>query len=105
MSAGVLERVIPGLDDSPPIDMPPLNIVKCQCSESCPFSGPCELEATGDDLLCTPCRKALEAMAAYRAGMFSQSIFQLIRRGPMIHCHRCDPEFDKVGDDDATSSS
>lgn len=104
VSTGVLER--PKLDHSPPIDMPPLNIVKCQCDMSCPSSGPCELEADGDDLLCGKCRDAIEKIKEYRAGLFTSSmgpLASIANRRSFLHCHRCDPEFDNNGDDDATS--
>lgn len=108
MSAGLLERVIPGLDDSPPIDMPPIDIIKCQCSDSCPLSGACENEATGDDLMCDPCRKAMEDLKKFKERLFTASMgpfARIMASRPLPHCHKCDPEFDKVGDDDAPSSS
>jgi hypothetical protein len=95
MSTAVIERV-PDLDYSPPIDMPPMDIVKCQCEESCPQSGPCDLEATDDDLLCTPCRKAAERRADYLEWVAGRLIFQATRDvgNDSPHCHLCDPEFE-----------
>jgi hypothetical protein len=74
-----------------------MNVIKCQCEESCPLSGPCELEATGDDLLCEVCRKAVEAAKMARDGVFS------VLNPYEPHCHKCDPEFEKDGDDCAPS--
>jgi hypothetical protein len=70
------------------------------------MSGPCELEATGDDLLCTECRRALERIAAYKAGIFSVALSPLIAvlaRRSVAHCHQCDPEFDKEEDGNASN--
>jgi hypothetical protein len=110
VSTETIERVnvTPRLNDEPPVDMPPMNVIKCQCSQSCPASGPCELEAEGDDLLCGPCRKAIKSIEMYRAGVFgSATAFVAVTglRRVALHCHRCDPEFDQNGDDDAASGS
>jgi hypothetical protein len=107
MSAGVLERTRPDLDDSPPIDMPPLNVIKCQCDMSCPASGSCELEADGDDLLCHKCRDAIEKITAFRSGIFTAAMGPLANiaaRRSALHCHKCDPEFESDGDDDDGSN-
>jgi hypothetical protein len=99
LSTGVMER--PVLERPPMIDMPPLNVIKCQCAESCPSSGPCDNEATGDDLLCDECRKAIEQINLFREGVFSAMFISV--EETLSHCHECDPEFNRDGDDGAPS--
>lgn len=93
----------PQLDLTDPGGMPPMDVIKCQCKQSCPMSEPCELEATDDDLLCVPCRRAKKRIEDYKAGLFSattMSGWAGIQRS-LIHCHNCDPEFKSKENQDA----
>lgn len=99
MSTETIERPAPPptQHDFTDIDaMPPMDVIKCQCKISCYFSGPCELEATEDDLLCVPCRAARKRIDDYKSGLFSarSALARYYLRNYLEHCHRCDPEFD-----------
>lgn len=63
------------------------------------------MEATDDDMLCDPCRKAIELIAQYKSGVFGSgmgSLSYLMKRDGLKHCHACDPEFN--GKDDNAPS-
>lgn len=95
-----------------PVDlvMPPMNVVKCQCSTNiCPMSGPCPLDATEDDMLCDPCREYERHIRELNKGLYSDSLIQSIRflrkaGAALSHCHKCDPEYDSKGDDNGDGS-
>lgn len=106
LRSGVIDR--PKLEEPPIDDMPPLNVIKCQCTDSCPFSDPCDLDATQEDLLCDPCRKAKKHADVLKAGVFSEGMVSAVNfmrkaRSSLSHCHQCDPEFNKEGDGNAPS--
>lgn len=102
MSVQTIDR--PRLDEPPVDDMPPLDIIKCQCEESCPFSDQCANEATDDDMLCNECRKAAENLRQFKSGVFSANMMMVsdALRAGLKHCHECDPEFTE-GNTDAPS--
>jgi len=101
LSTSVIERPDVQLDNSPPIDLPPFDTVRCRCRISCPLSDACDNESTQDDLLCDPCRKAADVMAAFRerTPIFS-ALTSLRYYKNLSHCHKCDPEFSENKEND-----
>lgn len=103
MSTTILDR--PVIEETPVEEMPPLDVIKCQCDDSCFFDYPCPKEATDDDMLCDVCRRAIELMNQIKSGVFSANnmseIMKIMRSG-LKHCHKCDPEFNGEGGDGDT---
>jgi hypothetical protein len=107
MSTTILDR--PVIEETTPItDMPPLDVVKCRCDDSCFFDFPCPKEATEDDMLCDVCRRANKLMDQLRSGVFSATdmtdILKIMRSG-LKHCHKCDPEFNGGEDGDGDNGN
>ena len=94
----------PQLDGDVPVDLPPMDVIKCQCELNvCPMSGPCPLDAVTDELLCTVCAELKRHKDNLDSGVFSSGLVDSIiflrkARATLGHCHSCDPKFKGKGD-------
>jgi hypothetical protein len=87
-------------------DLPPLDVIKCQCNFGCPFAQPCEEEATcgqDDDILCAVCRYAKEQFEKAKSEASMSTGWDVFSRHRAVekvryylrHCHSCDYDEEK----------